>query len=208
MSATQAMTTSKKIGLATLVAGLCFVIAPPLSQAIDPAWVLMLVGFALLLYAVPKLHRIQAPGDGPAGTWGARLVMFGGALMLALGVTFLIWEIVGTPPEEGGPIGALWMLGFFSFLVGIIAFSIGSIRANVVPKVAPILLLVGIIVSVAIDMATGAFFESDSTTTEWGFILGVPLFGVGLAWIGYSLWQGRADVAARNVSAETSSPLP
>lgn len=197
MSVTEATSTSKKTGLVTLIAGLCFVIAPPLSQALDPAWVLMLVGFALLLYAVPKLHRIQAPGDGAAGSWGARLVLFGGVVMLALGITFLVWEAVGTPPEEGGPIDAVWMVGFFSFLVGIIAFSIGSLRADVVPKAAPILVLVGIVVAVVIDMATGAFFDSDGGATEWGFIFGVPLFGLGLAWIGYSLFNERSSTASR-----------
>ena len=44
--------------------------------------------------------------------------------------------------------------------------------------------------ALAVDMATGAFFEDDSTTTEWGFYIGVPVFGLGLAWAGYAVWKG------------------
>lgn len=36
-------------------------------------------------------------------------------------------------------------------------------------------------------MMTGAFFADDGSVTEWGFYIGVPLFGLGLAWIGYAL---------------------
>lgn len=184
-------TDSQKVGLATFVAGICFVIASIGSAVVDFVWIVMILGFGLLAYSVPRLHRHQAPSDGALGLWGSRLVAFGAVIVLGLGVVYLVWEAVGTPPEDPAFIGPLWMIGFFSFAIGVILFTIGSIRAKVFPPAAPVLMLVGLVSALAIDMATGAFFEDDGSTTEWGFYIGVPLFGLGLAWIGYSLWKPR-----------------
>ncbi|MDP9428924.1 MAG: hypothetical protein M3Q47_08650 [Actinomycetota bacterium] len=51
-------------------------------------------------------------------------------------------------------------------------------------------MLVGLVSALAIDMATGAFFEDEASTTEWGLYLGIPLFGLGLVWMGYALRSG------------------
>jgi hypothetical protein len=48
-------------------------------------------------------------------------------------------------------------------------------------------MLLGLVAAIAIDMATGAFFEEEPTTTEWGFYIGVPHFGLGLAWMGWAV---------------------
>jgi hypothetical protein len=185
---------SNKIGLAALIAGACIIVGSIGSAAVDMVWVLMLAGFALMIYAIPGLHRHQAPADGAVGLWGSRLVAIGGTIVLLLGIVFLIWEAVGTPPEDDpAAIGAIWMIGFFGFAIGMVMFTIGALRAKVFPQGAPILMLVGIVGAIAIDMATGAFFEDmEGGTTEWGFYIGVPLFGLGLAWIGYTLWNARS----------------
>ena len=186
-------------GLAVLIAGICLVVAPPLSAAFEPAWVLILVGFAALIYGIPGLHRYQEPADGAAGLWGSRLVLVGGLVVLALGIVFLVWEAVGTPPGEGAGIDIVWMVGFFTFVAGMILFSIGAIRAQVLPKVAAILVPVGLVLAIGIDMATGAFFASEedmTAATEWGFLIGVPIVGLGLAWMGYAAWKGQRAPAA------------
>lgn len=194
MNAHEAMTPAgtDKTGLATLLAGLCIIVGALGSELIaDGFWLVMLVGFILMLYAVPRVHRAQAPADGAAGVWGARLVVIGGLIFIALAVIYLIWEAIGTPPEDGpGWANVLWPIGFFTFLLGIITFAIGSLKAKVVPPIAPALMLIGLVVGVAIDMATGAFFEDDADTTAWGFLIGVPLFGLGLAIMGNALRSG------------------
>lgn len=183
---------TSKVGMATLIAGLLIIAGGIGSEFADPLWLLLVAGFALLIYAIPRIHRYQAPADGAAGEWGARLVVFGGSLFVLLGVIYAIWELVGTPPEDddAGVINFLWPIGFFSFLVGIISFSIASIRAKVLPSAGPILMLVGLIGGVGLDIATGAFFEDDESTMAWGALLGIPLFGLGLALIGYWLRSG------------------
>lgn len=203
MQTSRSLVDAQKVGLATLVAGICFIIASLGSAVLDAVWIAMILGFALLVYAVPRLHRYQAPADGAIGLWGSRLVAVGGLIVLALGITYLVWEAVGTPPEEDPAIvGPLWVIGFFGFAIGVILFTIASIKAKVFPQGAPILMLVGLVGAIAIDMATGAFFEEDASTTEWGFYIGVPLFGLGVAWIGYWLWKSRPAT-----SGEAAAPV-
>lgn len=203
MDVSHAAVDRERVGLAALISGICFIIGSLGSAAVDAVWVVMLLGFALLVYAVPKLHRYQAPADGALGLWGSRLVAFGGLIVIVLGLTYLVWEAVGTPPEEDPAIiGPLWMIGFFGFAIGIILFTIASLRAKVFPQAGPFLMVVGLVGAIAIDMATGAFFEDDNgTMTEWGFYIGVPLFGLGLAWIGYSIWKSRPP------ETEAATPL-
>jgi hypothetical protein len=184
-----------------LIAGVLIVIGALGSQVADPLWLGLLAGLALLVWTIPQIHRYQAPADGPAGVWGSRLVVVGGGIVVLLGIVFLIWEAVGTPPEEApGPINALWPIGFFSFLIGIVLCAIGSIRAKVLPAAAFVLMLVGLVLGVAIDMATGAFFEEDGETTAWGLMIGMTMFGVGVAWLGYTLWGGRATATTSDVT--------
>ena len=187
---------SGTVGTLTMLAGALFAAGALASTVVDWAWVALLVAFALLVYVVPQLHRFQAPADGWAGRAGSVLVVAGAAAMVALGATFLVWEAVGEPGEPAWT-GVLWMLGFFAFVVGIVLFAVGSANARRFPPAAPLLMLAGLVAAIAIDMATGAFFEDDQSTTEWGFFIGVPVFGLGLAWLGYALRSAgsRADSA-------------
>jgi hypothetical protein len=149
----------------------------------------------LLAYVVPQLHRVQAPADGWPGRLGAPLTAAGAAIVLLLGIVFLVWDAIGDPGEPAWT-GVLWMVGFFAFLVGIVLFGIGSMMAHVVPRAAPLLMLLGLVAAIAIDMATGAFFDDEPTTTEWGFYIGVPLFGLGLAWMGWAMRSGHRSSQA------------
>lgn len=174
------------VGTLTMVAGAMFALGALVSIAVDWAWLAILVGLALLAYVVPQLHRFQAPADGWAGRLGSLLVAAGAGLVAALGVVFSILEAVGDPGEPAWS-DVLWLLGFSAFVVGSVLFSVGSIIARRFPPGAPLLMLIGLVAAVAIDMATGAFFEDDASTTEWGFYIGLPVFGLGVAWMGYAL---------------------
>lgn len=174
----------------TIAAGVAFVIGALGTFAVDAAWLGVLVGMALLIYAAPKLHRVQAPEDGWAGVWGSRLILFGAAVVVALGVIHLVWELLGDPGEPTWAEIA-WMVGFFAFAAGIVLFGIGSIMSGRLTKAAPALMLLGLVAAIAIDMATGAFFEGDEAgITPWGFHFGVLAFGLGLAWMGWALRTG------------------
>lgn len=186
------------LGTLTMIAGAMFVAGALVGIAAEWAWVALLVGFALLVYVVPRWHRVQAPADGWPGVIGAALTAAGAAIVLLLGVVFLVWDAVGDPGEPAWT-DVAWVVGFFGFLIGIVLFGVGSVMAHVVPRAAPAMMLLGLLAALAIDMATGAFFEDDATTTEWGFFIGVPLFGLGLAWMGWALRTGyRSTHAVRS----------
>ncbi|HEX2073838.1 MAG TPA: hypothetical protein VHF92_08645 [Geodermatophilus sp.] len=185
------------VGTLTMTAGALFVLGPLVSIASEWAWLGLLAGLALLAYVVPQIHRLQAPADGWAGTSGSLLVATGAALVVALAVVFLLWEAVGDPGEPAWA-GVLWLIGFLSFLVGIVLFGIGTALARSFPPAAPLLMLGGLVAALLVDMVTGAFFEEEPTTTEWGFFIGLPLFGLGLCWMGYAL---RSRFSARSSTA-------
>ena len=174
------------VGILTMAAGALFAVGALASVAVDWAWFAILIGFAALVYVVPQMHRIQSPADGWAGRAGSLLVAAGAGLVVALGVVFLVLEVIGDPGEPVWA-GVLWMVGFFAFLAGIVLFAVGSLIGKAFPPGAPLLMLIGLLAAVAIDVATGAFFGEDPDATEWGFHVGVPLFGLGLAWMGHAL---------------------
>lgn len=182
---------NKSSGLAVLVAGIAIIIGAAGSAVLDGLWVAVLIGFLGLVYGVPGVHRYQAPADGAPGKWGAQLVRYGGALLVLLGLVGLVWEAVGDMPDSGPVLVELvWLAGFAAFVIGVILFATGVIRARVLPVASGVLMLVGLVGSLVVDMVTGAFFENEPVTTQWGFHLGLPLFGLGLAWAGYTVWKG------------------
>lgn len=199
MNTSSAAPSSKagRTGLITLLAGLGFVLGGGLDAIWEWSWLFLLGGFALLLYAVPQLHRHQAPADGGVGLWGSRLFVFGAAIVVLIGVIFAIWEAVGDSGEPAW-VNVVWPIGFFSLLAGFILFVIGSLKARILDSLGLWLVMVGLVGGVVLDMATGAFFEDNGETTEWGLFIGVPLAGLGLMWLGYKLRSERA--AARSVT--------
>ena len=184
------------VGSLTVLAGALVAAGALVSTVVDWAWVALLLAFALLVYVVPQLHRFQAPADGWAGRAGSLLVVAGAATMVALGAIFLVWEAVGEPGDPAWA-GVLWMVAFFAFVAGIVLFAVGSALARRFPPAAPLLMLAGLVAALAIDMATGAFFEDGQSTTEWGFFIGLPVFGLGLAWMGYALRSAGSRAHAR-----------
>jgi len=182
----------RKSGLAVLIAGIAILLGALGSAAVDGLWIGILLGFLGMVYGIPGVHSYQAPADGFPGRWGATLIRYGGAVLVLLGIVFLIWEAIGDPPEEGqGLVDVAWMIGFAAFSIGVILFAIGTIKANVLPRAAGVLMLVGFLAAIVVDMATGAFFEDEPTTTQWGAYIGAPLFALGLALAGYTVWKGR-----------------
>ncbi len=181
---------ARLLGLVTTAAGVLIAAGALLSVVTEWAWPAILVGFVLLVYVVPRIHGLQAPADGWPGRIGAPVATAGVAVIALLGLVFLVWEAFGTPGEPAWT-GVLWMFGFLSFLVGMVLFGIGTAMARHVPPAPALLMVAGLVAAVAVDMATGAFFEDDGSTTEWGFFIGVPVFGAGLAWMGYALRSGQ-----------------
>ncbi|MFP5372619.1 MAG: hypothetical protein ACLGI3_17995 [Actinomycetes bacterium] len=177
---------ARTLGTLTMAAGASIAVGVVVSVVTEWGLLALLLGLALLAYVLPQLHLVQSPADGWPGRYGALLAAAGAGVIVALGAFFLVWEAVGTPGEPAWA-GVAWLVGFLAFLVGTVLFAVGSAMARMFPTGAPVLVLVGLVAAVAIDMMTGAFFADDGSIPEWGFYLGVPVFGLGLIWMGWAL---------------------
>ncbi|HEX4977981.1 MAG TPA: hypothetical protein VFV40_08960 [Nocardioides sp.] len=192
-------------GLALVVAGIGIIIGTLGSEIAEWFGLGLLVAVLGIAYGLPGAHRYQAPADGPLGKWGSLLAAFGAGVLALLGIVFLLWEALGDPPDEGPAWTELaWPVGFFALLIGVVLFAIGTIRAKVLPTLSGVLMLVGLVSAIAVDMATGAFFEDDGSTTEWGFYIGLPVFAIGLAWAGYAIWKG-SEVRSEGAATTTAT---
>ncbi len=201
-TADKARARSRSAGLAVLVAGVAVIIGALGSAAADWLWVAILVGILGMVIGIPGVRDQQAPADGEPGRWGSLMIRYGGAVLVLLGLILLVWDAIGDPPEEAGSVfvDVLWMVALVTFVLGVILFAIGILKAKVLPAAAAILMLVGLVGGIALDMATGAFFSDEGT--QWGFLIGFSLFGLGMAWVGYTVFSGRTRGPRSEVPAK------
>jgi len=178
-------------GTLAMVAGALFLVSPLVELTGHWAWPVLLAGFALLVLVVPPLHRHQAPADGWAGRAGSWLVVGGAAVFAALSVVSAVWVLASdSAMDQPGWAAALWSLASSAYLGGILASCVGSIAAGLLPRGAPALVLAGLLTALVVDRAAGTDAQDGSASPEWGLYTGVPLFGLGLLWLGSALRGG------------------
>jgi len=110
-------------------------------------------------------------------------------------VVFVAETFFGFDPDASALVGVVLFVAFIAFLVGIVLFGFATAKAGVFPRGVALLLTLGLLGALVIDLLTGAFFEEDAT--QWGYFVGLPVFAVGLIWLGYALRSGREESAAR-----------
>lgn len=180
-----------RAGTLAMAAGALFLVSPLVELTGNWAWPVLLAGFALLVLVVPLLHCHQAPADGWAGLAGSRLVVGGTALFAALSVVSAVW-VLASDSAMGRPAwaAALWSLASSAYLGGIVASCVGSIAAGLLPRGAPALVLTGLLTALVVDRAAGTDAQDGAGSPEWGLYTGIPVFGLGLLWLGSALRRG------------------
>lgn len=174
----------------TLAAGGLLLLVPLLVEFVaGEFFALMGLALALLVAALPGLHRVQAGRDGAAGRWGTRLTLVGLATLVVLVVSgdALDAALDGTAQSvaEAAYLAAGAAAGF-SALVGIVLFSVGMSRARVLDPRGIWLFLAGM----TMGLVSESFEQSLSGAVPWladvlppmGFMVG----GVGLVVLGVS----------------------
>jgi hypothetical protein len=194
MERLEAPRTHRNTGLALMVAGILMVAGVALQAIHELLWLLLAVGFIILVGALPGLRSAHGGREGLLGTIAWWPAMVAGAIVAVLLIVGLFIDLVlGRDPEDViGPLFPVLAVGFFTFVVAIALYGVAMAIAGVVPRIAAFLVAAALPLALVIDMATGAFFEENGETTEWGFYIGIPLFALGFVWIGYALWSGRA----------------
>ena len=206
------MSSSKLVrwsGLASLAGGLLFIIHTvaeslvvedrPLSEAAATSpWLVIEGGIVVTAvfvgFGLVGLYARQAQRAGRLGLI-AFVVAFIGVLLVTGSVwseAFLAPWLARTAPEllDSGSadsvLAAVW-LSYLLFSLGWFLFGLASLRAGVLSRGAAILLLIGAVVPVVLG--------------GLDIPLGSVLFGAALAWAGYELWSGTADVPASMAEA-------
>jgi hypothetical protein len=176
-------------GLAALAGGVLIVLAALLGAAIGPEetsgtfvfqQVLSLLGAVLILLGLVGLYASQAEAAGPLGLLGFLVAFLGTTLVAGVfwATTFIAPILAAEAPEvleETSPVG--FPLTFLTTSIGWLLFGLATLRAGVYPRVAAIVLMVGAVVS---------FLPLPGSEA---------VLAVGIAWLGFLLFAGRATAA-------------
>ncbi len=160
----------------------------PTSTIAATAALLRVLGGMLIVVGLPGMYIRQAERVGLLGLFGFLLTLF---YILILGVAgdsinaFVMPFLASHAPAllKGSlPSGliAFYIVGGLLGLVGGILLGIATLRANVLSRWASILLIIGAVLSFI-----GNFLPPIIST------VGVVMFLVGLAWLGFGVWLYR-----------------
>jgi hypothetical protein len=144
----------------------------------------VLTAHVVLVFALVALYAAQAEQSGLLGSLGMVLSVVG--TTLASGV--ILVEIAGASGAEveavtgAGLSGALSLLGGLAFLIGLILFGVATMRADVFPSWAGMLLIVGDVIFGAASFAGAA-----SLVIE---VVGALITCAAFVWLGLALLSG------------------
>ncbi len=197
-------------GLANVVGGLLvglgFILHPP-EEAASVSTGLWTIAHALLLASLLfgilglfGLYASQSIQTRTLGLIGFILIFIGMASFLGITYfeTFINPVLVGKAPEFvesqfagelPGALAVVLPLSGMLFSLGWLLFGIATIQANILPRWAAILAIVG-----------GVPFGVDPVLPEIVGTIAAVVFGLGAIWLGYALWSGAAE--------KTTQPKP
>ena len=170
-----------------------------LAAVNSPNWVLAhLLYWAsviLLLFGLMGLSARQAEKAGRLGLVGFVLAFIGTAIVgvFLFNAATTMHLVAATAPDmfaqlTAPPAFALPLFGL-TFGLGFILFGVATMRAGVLPRWAGLLLLIGIVLS----MAEGS--PVDRTLLHVIVTTGHVVLGLSLVWMGYALWSEKRELA-------------
>lgn len=205
-------------GLITLLAGVLYAagalvhpVGEGLAAVAEPNWVpahlVYWVSIILLHLGLVGLYAQQVEEAGRLGLIGFVLAFAGTALvgsivLVAATLTPLIgteapgiFQQATTMPDF---LAAVFVLGFG---LGYVLFGVATMRAGVFPRWSGLLLIIGVtlfVISEAVPM--------EATVAHGLVTSGDVIFGLGLVWMGYTVWRNRER--ATQVTSTTSAAAP
>lgn len=213
-------------GLAAVLAGLMFVVIQPihpadvLASVSTDAWAIIhyasLVMVMLFVVGIIGIYARQVEELGWLGLVGLVVLSIGLLLTAALGVVevFVAPLLVESEPDfvhgflgmvgghptdaDLGAMPGLWSASSAGFLGGTLLFGIANFRAGILSRWASAIFAVGLLASAPVAGLLGT-----------PRVAAVPV-GIGLAWLGYSLWseRRRRPATAPAPDAAASQPDP
>ena len=158
-------------------------------------WVMVLVANLFVLLGLPALYARQAKQAGRAGLIAFVVVFTGMAFrtgnayfgtFVQAGLVDLIIQVeeAGMTVQEPVAFGVGFLTALALYTLGWLFFGVVSLRTRVLPRWPVALVLVGL-VSGILFLATG--FS----------VLAVPVTDIGIAFLGWMLWQERGEITAQ-----------
>lgn len=165
---------------------------PERVAAATGLWLILLIlsilGAYLGLLALVGLYVRQAEESGRLGLTGFLLGSLGAVMnsgylwagmfivpALTSAAPGFLDQVAAGPPEAPGIVAAGFIGTFVLLTLGWIVFGVASLQANVLPKAAIWLTMLGVFLSLVFRFT--------------GVPLGSVLFGLGLVWLGWWLWR-------------------
>src|SRR6266568_4143462 len=189
-------------GLSAMVAGSIFAIVglihPPqvLSSVTTSAWTIVhLLTIVMAFFGLLGIAGIYAKQLEQAGWMG-----LAGCLLLSDSPKFaksFLGIFTGSAGETSvGALATLWSLLGVVYILGNVLFGIATFRGGILSRWAAGLLGLGAVSSPAFALLPQSFAP----------LAAVPV-GLGLAWLGYSLWSERREPVAQRVPATERAQL-
>lgn len=154
-------------------------------------WVFSFLFFVFLVFAVIGLYAAQVEQCGWLGLVTFVLSVLG-AMLMSTGNLLSIAEFSGISGAQAvetffSTTMPVSIIGPVCLLGGLVLFGIATLRAGVLPRWAGILLSVGEVV----------IFIAILALPPLALLLGIMLFAIGLAWMGWALWSERVSVESQ-----------
>jgi hypothetical protein len=188
-------------GLAALISGLLILIWVITDLTDYDLFIAFVPAAVVLLFlSIPSVHRAQAGENGMVGKIGYWITMIAGGLFAIL---FLIGSfidlVLGEDPEDVLPslTGPLFGILFFGLVIGILLFGVAMLIAGIAPRLAALFFLLGLPAGLLLDFV---IFETTDEEAGPGFYIGIPMFAIGLLWLGWWVWSSK--VSTSSVSSE------
>ena len=158
-------------------------------------WIMGLTAALLILLGLPTLYAHQARQAGRLGLIAFVIVFIGMALVTGnayfgvfiqagLADLIVLAEKAGVIVQEPVAAGIGFMTTLLLYTLGWLLFGLSSLKARVLLRWAAVVVLVGLV--------TGFLFLATSFS-----LLGFPITEIGIAWLGFALWQKSSDVLAQ-----------
>ena len=163
---------------------------PVMTQVFSPGVsLLMLLSSIALLLSLPAMYARQANAAGWLGLVGHGLLQAGIVLLVVLAATPLLYPSLKPVPGENA---VSFVLGI-ALTLGLLLTGIATVRADVYPRWAGILLLAAM-AGFFFDFFVAEFLPP--ITGQIGSAVFGILLALALAWMGAALWVGKLAPAA------------
>lgn len=152
--------------------------------------IINLISLTALLLSIVILFTAQADRAGETGLVGFTLTHLGAALSII--PAYLIMAQLAGQIESNRALMASWedfpfgRIGSYMLLAGLLIFGLSVIRAGVFPPGSGWLFLIGML------LLLPSQFQSQAYLFLIFWAIGATLQGIGLGWMGWTLWKKRA----------------